>query len=74
MTDDKKQLAPAVLSEEEYSQHIENNDGYCFTCKEWTDGGIEPDGCEYKCPSTECGQFTVFGAEELAVMALVEFI
>jgi Zn finger protein HypA/HybF involved in hydrogenase expression len=49
--------------------HIEDNDGYCTTCKEWTaQGGCEPDARRYTCE--QCGKPTVYGAEECIIMGL----
>jgi hypothetical protein len=51
--------------------HIDSDDGYCTACKAWTNfGGCEPDARNYVCD--ECGKRTVFGAEEAALMGLVE--
>lgn len=39
--------------------------GFCRACEAETDQ-VEPDARNYKCP--DCGQFEVFGAEELLIM------
>ena len=36
--------------------------GWCTTCEAFTRDSTEPDACEYDCP--ECGENTVYGAEE----------
>lgn len=55
---------------EELEEHIENNDGYCTHCKEFTsDGFVEPDACNYEC--SVCGNNTVFGAEECVLQGLI---
>jgi Zn finger protein HypA/HybF involved in hydrogenase expression len=42
---------------------IENNEGYCKSCKKWTADCVEPDAREYPCPI--CHKHTVMGAEEI---------
>ena len=42
--------------------------GFCIACGAQTDG-VEPDAREYRCD--ECGQPTVYGAEELLLEGLV---
>jgi hypothetical protein len=60
-------LAVSIASLE---QHIEDYDGYCARCKKWTNfGGVEPDARRSVCD--ECGQRTVYGAEEALVLGLV---
>jgi predicted RNA-binding Zn-ribbon protein involved in translation (DUF1610 family) len=52
------------------ADHIESNDGFCTHCGEWTAlGGVEPDAHEYECD--ECGNMTVYGAEECVMMGIV---
>ena len=43
----------------------DDNIGFCTACGEeqW---GCEPDACNYVCEC--CGEFEVFGAEELLIM------
>ena len=58
---------------EKLEAHIEDNDGYCTYCKEWTtEGGVEPDARGYLCD--ECGNETVVGAEEVLFMGLDDAI
>jgi len=40
----------------------DNNEGFCLSCAEITDG-IEPDAERYTCP--HCGEAKVYGAEAL---------
>lgn len=55
---------------EELEEHINNDDGYCTHCKEWTAiGGKEPDTCNDPCE--QCGYNTVFGAEECILQELI---
>lgn len=59
------------LSEDEYRQHCRDYDGFCFKCREWTDGEVEPDARKYLCPN--CRAPEVYGAEELSLMEVIEF-
>jgi hypothetical protein len=59
------------MSEDEYLEHREEFDGYCTHCEDWTAcGGTEPDARNYPCP--DCGADTVFGAEEILMMGILE--
>lgn len=51
-----------TISEEEYLQHTQDDDGYCTSCGEFSMGGCEPDARGYECPS--CGEHTLMGTEE----------
>lgn len=54
------------MDEEEIQQHIDDNNGYCTTCKAVTnDGGVEPDAEGYRCD--ECGSMTVMGIEQALI-------
>ena len=61
-----------TISEHEYHQHQNDYDGCCLSCGEWTSGGVEPDAEGYECES--CGAAEVFGAEQLLIMGIVEFV
>lgn len=56
----KKQVR-ATLEEVE-----EGLNGGCTSCGEIQYGGCEPDACNYECEN--CGEKTVFGLAELAIM------
>ncbi len=58
------------LSEEEYVQHTNDDDGVCLACGEWTCGGVEPDAENYPCDSCEENQ--VVGAEQALIMDRIE--
>lgn len=49
-----------------YEEADEGINGGCLNCGEIVYGGVEPDACKYECP--ECGQRTVYGLAELAIM------
>jgi hypothetical protein len=57
-------------SEEDLEQHIEDNDGLCLACGEWSEGGVEPDAEDYKC--TDCGAMAVCGAEQAMLLGRLE--
>ena len=58
-----------TMTEEEYCDRSESNEGICLACKEEA-YGVEPDACNYKCES--CGATEVFGIEELLAMGRIE--
>jgi hypothetical protein len=59
------------ISIESFHDHVDNDDGYCTDCEDWTAlGGCEPDARRYRC--NECGKKTVFGAQEALLMGLIE--
>jgi hypothetical protein len=61
-------LAISIAS---FYDHVDNDDGYCTTCADWTAlGGCEPDARNYRCD--ECDKKTVFGAQEALLMGLIE--
>ena len=51
---------------EEIQEAINNMDGWCTTCKDFTTGCCEPDARAYECEL--CGENTVYGAEEALLM------
>lgn len=59
------------ISEEEYQEHVDNYDGVCLACGEWTCGGVEPDAEKYLCEY--CEKNEVCGAEEALLMGEIEF-
>lgn len=53
--------------------YINGNEGYCSTCDEFTNGGVEPDAQGYKCD--ECDENTVMGAElAIVILELIDII
>jgi Zn finger protein HypA/HybF involved in hydrogenase expression len=54
----------------EIQEAADENQGWCTNCEEWTHDNCEPDARKYECP--ECEHNTVYGAEELIVMGLVD--
>jgi hypothetical protein len=57
---------------DEYNDHLENNNGICLSCGEFTSGGCEPDARHYTCE--ECGRDKVFGLEEALLMGEVTVV
>jgi len=62
------------MLEDEYSDHVENNNGLCIHCGEEA-SNIEPDARQLilfnECES--CGKNGVYGVEELLVMGRIQF-
>ena len=54
---------------EEIEEAMADQAGYCTKCGAWRDC-CEPDAREYDCE--ECGENSVYGAEELVIMGLVD--
>lgn len=63
---------PIGVSLEEYQEHVNNNDGICLSCREWTFGGVEPDASGYLCEA--CEESRVMGAEEALMMAEIDIV
>lgn len=61
----KTQFMPSM---EEVKEMIDAQEGFCLSCGAQQDG-VEPDARNYKCDA--CGEYKVFGAEELVLMDLV---
>ena len=57
---------------EEFEASIagDNNEGACRACGKIADG-VEPDARKYKC--VHCGEFKVYGLEDLAIMGGFQF-
>lgn len=53
-----------LVTEAEYREHCNDNDGICLACGEWSFGFVEPDAVGYKCENEECGRMQVMGAEQ----------
>ncbi len=61
-----------TISVEEYQEHVNDSDGFCRYCYEWTCGGIEPDAQRYECEG--CGEKLVYGAEEAMMRGFVDVV
>lgn len=59
-----------TVTMEELAKYREDSVGYCTACEEWTRDATEPDARDYDCPS--CGEFAVYGAEEVLLAGLIE--
>lgn len=59
-----------TVSEDEYLDHRDSDDGYCRHCGDFTVfGGVEPDACGYECEV--CGLSSVVGTEEAMVFGYI---
>jgi hypothetical protein len=63
---------PVPLPISEYNAAREAYDGFCTTCKEITNSGVEPDARGYECEC--CGETTVYGIEEALLQELIEIV
>lgn len=50
------------VTEERYVQALDDSEGWCNTCNDFTRPETEPDARGYECPL--CGEPSVLGAEE----------
>lgn len=66
-----KPIKPKTITEDQFMEHCDSNDGLCLACGEWKFGDCEPDAEGYKCD--DCGAMQVIGAENAMVMGLVLF-
>jgi len=57
-----------TFSIEQIEEAMESQSGFCTACGEESDC-VEPDARRYEC--NNCGENRVYGAEELALMGLV---
>ena len=60
------------MTESSYQHLCGSYGGVCLACGEEVEEGIEPDAENYECPL--CDEPQVFGAEQLLVMGIIEFI
>lgn len=56
-----------IIEAIERSYSSTDNPGFCVACGEDANG-VEPDARKYECES--CGEFAVYGAEELAFLVI----
>lgn len=62
---------PIRVTEEQFNQCLDDNDGLCIRCRK-TQSGCEPDARRYECEC--CGTKTVFGVEELLLMGWLSIV
>jgi len=60
-----------TISEKEYLEHVECDDGLCLNCFSWSEGGCEPDAENYSCEA--CEEEMVCGAEQALIMGRIDF-
>jgi hypothetical protein len=61
---------PYCISEEEYYDHCDSDDGLCLACGEIREGSTEPDAEGYECE--ECGAHKVMGFEQAMICGFIE--
>ena len=64
-------IKPIHLTDDAYANLAENYGGFCVACGDEA-YGVEPDARRYRCES--CGANAVFGAEELLIRGVIQFI
>ena len=62
---------PIVITEEEYQEAEESNQGICLTCRCQTHDFCEPDARQYECP--DCEEKTVYGYPEALLCGFITF-
>lgn len=60
-----------TITEEEYAEADRTHQGFCENCGEFTNVATEPSARNNVCKN--CGQPSVFGAEEALLMGLITF-
>ena len=68
----RRETTLARMSLADYMAASENYEGFCTTCQEVTNSGVEPDARRYECES--CGNRTVYGIEEALVMGAFQIV
>lgn len=63
---------PEPISEDEYTEAVDSNAGWCTKCLSFTHDCAEPDAREYECP--ECENKSVFGAEQALIEGYITVI
>lgn len=64
-------MNPIFITQSRFEEAVENNEGLCLSCRQFTADQCEPDARAYECP--ECGKKKVYGAEEALIMGVIEF-
>jgi hypothetical protein len=61
-----------TITQEDFQEHIDSDDGFCLECNAFTRfGDTEPDAENYPCD--ECGHDSCLGAEQALIEGLIEF-
>ena len=66
-----KKVTSIEMSENEFRNYSDEYCGFCLTCGDEA-YQVEPDARKYKCES--CGEYTVYGIDELLIMDKIEII
>ncbi|MGH9423999.1 MAG: hypothetical protein ACRD3J_28750 [Thermoanaerobaculia bacterium] len=56
----------------EFEAACDGYQGFCTSCQSMTSDGVEPDARQCECE--DCGERTVYGAEEALLMGLIEIV
>jgi len=64
------QATPVRFQLSEIETALMDDGGFCIFCGEPSDEPVEPDARGYRCGA--CGKSSVYGAEELLLMDLVD--
>ena len=70
MSDNTHEQAKRIeITEEQYNEALNQDQGICIECKDFTKDGVEPDAENYECPV--CEQDSVFGVPQALIMNLI---
>jgi len=61
-------MSTPIVSRADFEDATSSYLGWCSNCREFTRGETEPDAAHYDCP--QCGECTVTGAEDAAMLGL----
>ena len=59
-----------LISNEEYMNATNNDEGWCTSCCAFTADNVEPDAENYRCQS--CDEYTVYGAEQALLRGFID--
>ena len=68
---DGKRGKLCILTEPAFKAHVDEHDGFCRACGQWSGGGVEPDAVGYECEA--CSAPRVCGAEECLMRGFILF-
>jgi hypothetical protein len=60
------------VTEAEFKDHCEGDDGICLACGEWQEGGVEPDAEKYVCEA--CEKPAVYGCEQALIIGRLDLV
>ena len=69
-SENKKHISrPSAISEADFAEAVDSNQGWCTECIAFTHDSAEPDTHHYECP--DCESRSVFGAEQALLEGLI---